>query len=56
MGKTDPTAARHKQQSMVIVPFRSTGIKGEQSRDSQGTERKCFIKNLSIKNLVILSI
>jgi len=30
MGKTDPTAARHKQQSMVIVPFRSTGIKGEQ--------------------------
>jgi hypothetical protein len=30
MGKTDPTAARHKQQSMIIVPFRSTGIKGEQ--------------------------
>jgi acyl-CoA dehydrogenase family member 10 len=27
MGKTDPTAARHKQQSMVILPFRAPGIK-----------------------------
>ena len=26
MGKTDPAAARHKQQSMVLVPFNTQGI------------------------------
>jgi acyl-CoA dehydrogenase len=26
MGKTDPTAARHKQQSMILVPMNATGI------------------------------
>ena len=26
MGKNDPSAARHKQQSMVLVPFNTPGI------------------------------
>jgi acyl-CoA dehydrogenase len=26
MGKTDPAAERHKQQSMILVPFDSTGV------------------------------
>merc|ERR1712029_545076 len=26
MGKTDPTAERHRQQSMVIVPFNTPGV------------------------------
>ena len=26
MGKTDPSAARHQQQSMVLVPFETPGI------------------------------
>jgi acyl-CoA dehydrogenase len=29
MGKTDPTAERHKQQSMIVLPFDSPGIKVE---------------------------
>jgi acyl-CoA dehydrogenase len=29
MGKTDPTAERHKQQSMIVVPFDAPGIKVE---------------------------
>ncbi len=32
MGKTDPTAARHRQQSMVILPFRSPGIRGKRQQ------------------------
>ena len=27
MGKTDPSAAKHKQQSMVLVPFKTPGVK-----------------------------
>jgi len=29
MGKTDPTAAKHKQQSMILVPFETAGVKIE---------------------------
>jgi acyl-CoA dehydrogenase len=29
MGKTDPTAAKHKQQSMILIPFDTPGIKIE---------------------------
>ena len=29
MGKTDTSAARHRQQSMVLLPFDSPGIRGE---------------------------
>ena len=29
MGKTDPTASRHKQQSMILVPMDSPGVKVE---------------------------
>jgi acyl-CoA dehydrogenase len=31
MGKTDPNAERHKQQSMIIVPFDTPGIKVERA-------------------------
>ena len=27
MGKTDPSAATHKQQSMILVPMATTGVK-----------------------------
>ena len=29
MGKTDTSAARHRQQSMVLLPFDSPGITGQ---------------------------
>jgi len=30
MGKTDSSAARHKQQSMILLPFKSPGVKGNE--------------------------
>ena len=29
MGKTDPNAPKHKQQSMILVPFDTPGVKIE---------------------------
>ena len=31
MGKTDPSAARHKQQSMILVPADTPGCHGDQA-------------------------
>jgi acyl-CoA dehydrogenase len=36
MGKTDPTAPRHKQQSMILVPMETPGVKIERLLDVFG--------------------
>ena len=36
MGKTDPTAERHKQQSMIVVPMDAPGVKVERRLTSFG--------------------
>lgn len=37
MGKTDPAAARHQQQSMIIVPAHATGVEIVRPLDAYGT-------------------
>src|SRR3712207_7977375 len=39
MGKTDPAAPRHRQQSMIVVPKATAGVTVERSMTVFGNER-----------------
>ncbi|MEL7159633.1 MAG: acyl-CoA dehydrogenase family protein, partial [Bacteroidota bacterium] len=41
-GKTDPTAPRHQQQSMILVPADTLGVKIERALDAFGTHDSPF--------------
>merc|ERR1719391_615018 len=61
MGKTDPSAARHNQQSMIILPFKSPGIKVLRplsvygGKDSPGGHAEVMFENVRVpaENLLL---
>lgn len=52
MGKTDPTAPKHAQQSMIIVPADAPGVKIERALDAFGThDSPLGHAEISLKNV-----
>ncbi|XP_023348726.1 acyl-CoA dehydrogenase family member 10 [Eurytemora carolleeae] len=54
MGKTDSSAARHKQQSMILLPFKSPGVKVLRplsvygTKDSPGGHAEVLFENVRV--------